>query len=506
VVKVKGWTDSNVAKTIHFLYGGTTANYSHIQTPISIGNFNYARKDQNETITGAWTFSNLLNLATTTISNLTIGSLGRLKFESFSPTGVPAIYADSDENSGIHFDGPDIVSIHTGGSDRILANAAGYVGINTTTPAYTLDVTGNSRVTGISTTTSLVITGLTNTVLAVDGSGKVIATSTGSAPIESDPVFTASFASGIASSTNWDTAFSWGNWASGIWASSTLATILNNAVTAYGWGNHASAGYLSNLTGGLNAILGNSTTTNATTTTLAITGLATPAGSFLAVNPNGTVIATTTPMTSVSDGSITLAKLANLAYGTIIGRSSAGTGVPEAISTSTYKGMLALTKTDVGLSNVTNNAQYYPGGTDVAVADGGTGLGSYTTGDLLYASGANTLAKLAGSTAGYFLKANGAGSAPSYAALNQAAVSGLTTGSSPQFTSLTLTGNATIAGNATTTGDMVVGAAGTAKGGCLAMMDTDKAGWTYCTTLNGVMSCSLTDCSGSATSTIKIGR
>lgn len=28
---------------------------------------------------------------------------------------------------------------------------------------------------------------------------------------------------------------------------------------------------------------------------------------------------------------------------------------------------------DVGLSNVTNNAQYYPGGTDVAIADGGTG-------------------------------------------------------------------------------------------------------------------------------------
>ena len=62
---------------------------------------------------------------------------------------------------------------------------------------------------------------------------------------ESDPVFSASFASGIASSTNWDTAWNWGNWATGIWASSSLATILNNAVTAYGWGNHALAGYLS---------------------------------------------------------------------------------------------------------------------------------------------------------------------------------------------------------------------------------------------------------------------
>ena len=34
---------------------------------------------------------------------------------------------------------------------------------------------------------------------------------------------------------------------------------------------------------------------------------------------------------------------------------------------------VTLAKSDVGLSNVTNNPQYYPGGTDVAVADGGTG-------------------------------------------------------------------------------------------------------------------------------------
>ena len=37
------------------------------------------------------------------------------------------------------------------------------------------------------------------------------------------------------------------------------------------------------------------------------------------------------------------------------------------------KATLALTKSDVGLENVTNNAQYFAGGTDVALADGGTG-------------------------------------------------------------------------------------------------------------------------------------
>lgn len=48
--------------------------------------------------------------------------------------------------------------------------------------------------------------------------------------------------------------------------------------------------YLTNLLGGLNGIFSNSTTTNATTTTLAITGLS---NTVLAVNANGTVISTT---------------------------------------------------------------------------------------------------------------------------------------------------------------------------------------------------------------------
>jgi hypothetical protein len=84
--------------------------------------------------------------------------------------------------------------------------------------------------------------------------------------------------------------------------------------------------------------------------------------------------------------------------------------------------MLALTKTDVGLSNVTNNAQYYPGGTDVALSD------------------------FTGGTAGYFLRGNGA-SAPSYAILNQAAVSGLTASSTPNFTGSNMYGNLVMTGS-----------------------------------------------------------
>jgi hypothetical protein len=56
----------------------------------------------------------------------------------------------------------------------------------------------------------------------------------------------------------------------------------------------------------------------------------------------------------------------------------------------------------------------------VGVANGGTNFSSYTTGDLLYASGTTTLAKLSASTAGRVLFTNGAGTAPSWGDLGTA--------------------------------------------------------------------------------------
>ena len=61
-------------------------------------------------------------------------------------------------------------------------------------------------------------------------------------------------------------------------------------------------------------------------------------------------------------------------------------------------------------------APYTAGGTDVAVADGGTNLSSYTVGDVLYASGTAALSKLAASTDGHVLTSTGAGSAPAWEA------------------------------------------------------------------------------------------
>lgn len=49
------------------------------------------------------------------------------------------------------------------------------------------------------------------------------------------------------------------------------------------------------------------------------------------------------------------------------------------------------------------------------IANGGTNITTYTTGDILYASATNVLSKLTAGTANYVLKANGAGVAPSWA-------------------------------------------------------------------------------------------
>lgn len=57
---------------------------------------------------------------------------------------------------------------------------------------------------------------------------------------------------------------------------------------------------------------------------------------------------------------------------------------------------------------------YRVGGADVAASDGGTGISSYTTGDILYASGATTLSKLADIATGNALISGGVGTAPSW--------------------------------------------------------------------------------------------
>jgi hypothetical protein len=86
---------------------------------------------------------------------------------------------------------------------------------------------------------------------------------------------------------------------------------------------------------------------------------------------------------SVADGAVTLAKLADLATQRVIGRNTGSTGVPEAVTLSQLLDW----------------------------------IGSATRGDILV-RGASTWSRLAASTAGLFLGANGASLEPSWQAAN----------------------------------------------------------------------------------------
>jgi len=94
---------------------------------------------------------------------------------------------------------------------------------------------------------------------------------------------------------------------------------------------------------------------------------------------------------------------------------------------------------------------YRAGGTDVAVADGGTGLSSYTTGDVLYASGATTIAGRAAVASGQVLTSAGTSTAPVYSATPavtsltaSGAVQGATVTGTTSMTTPTLTASANL--------------------------------------------------------------
>ena len=169
--------------------------------------------------------------------------------------------------------------------------------------------------------------------------------------------------------------------------------------------------------GGVAGVASFTTSLNGLTPNVATTGAVTLAGTLgfasggtgltalglanqvLSVNAGATALEYTTPTT----GTVTSVATAGTVNGlTLTGGPITGTG------TVTLGGTLAI-----------NNADW--SGTALSAANGGTGQTSYTTGDLLYASGATALSKLAVGSASQVLKG---GASPTWGALtNQAAIS-----------------------------------------------------------------------------------
>lgn len=136
-----------------------------------------------------------------------------------------------------------------------------------------------------------------------------------------------------------------------------------------------------------------------------------------------------------ASGVTTLARLADVTAGSYL--RSGGVGAAPAWSTPTYPNSAvagdllyaSAANTYTNLADVATNNVLLSGGVGVAplwgkvsltaavsgilpAANGGTGQGSYTIGDLLYASGATALSRLADVAAGSYLRSGGAAVAP----------------------------------------------------------------------------------------------
>jgi hypothetical protein len=108
-------------------------------------------------------------------------------------------------------------------------------------------------------------------------------------------------------------------------------------------------------------------------------------------------------------------------------------------------------------------------GSPLLIPSGGTGLTTYTTGDILYASSSTTLARITAGTAGSVLTSAGAGSTP-YWALSTGSGGGITlnglTATTQTFTT-SISGSGFTIGSATSTHTFYIGLAGNASTGLI---------------------------------------
>lgn len=150
------------------------------------------------------------------------------------------------------------------------------------------------------------------------------------------------------------------------------------------------------------------------------------------VKSGGVMSSTTTPTMSgvnITDGTVRLDSLATQGASTnailrwngtnwgISATASANLLLTSGASAPGWSNILNGIVFDAAVNSLSNvGTSMLASGFNLAATQGGTGQTSYAVGDLLYASTTTALSKLAASTSGYVLTANGAGVAPSWQA------------------------------------------------------------------------------------------
>ena len=123
----------------------------------------------------------------------------------------------------------------------------------------------------------------------------------------------------------------------------------------------------------------------------------------------------------------------------------------------------------VGISNSVITSGVWSG-TAISAVKGGTGIVSYTTGDILYASSSTTLASIAAGTAGSVLTSAGAGSTPYWAVATVGSATGLTLNgltAATQFFATSISGSGFTIGSTGSTHTYYIALAGNASTGLI---------------------------------------
>lgn len=183
----------------------------------------------------------------------------------------------------------------------------------------------------------------------------------------------------------------------GTMAAETATDYLTKAGNLSGLANTATARTNLGVPSGSGTVSGTNTGDQTITLTGDVTGTGT--GSFA---------------TAIGNNKVTLAMMAQMATASFLGRTTASTGNVEVLSASQAKTVLSLNNVEntalstwAGSTNITTLGTIGTGtwnATAIGPTKGGTGLTTYTAGDILYASASNTLSVLAKGAAGKFFR------------------------------------------------------------------------------------------------------
>ena len=173
---------------------------------------------------------------------------------------------------------------------------------------------------------------------------------------------------------------------------------------------------------------------------------------LMRINRSGNVsIPASTASTSTSSGTLTV---------------TGGVGIGGSLWTSSTN---FSSISGVGISNSVVTSGVWSG-TAISAVKGGTGIVSYTTGDILYASSSTTLGSIAAGTAGSVLTSAGAGSTPYWAAATVGSATGLTLNgltAATQFFATSISGSGFTIGSTGSTHTFYVALAGNASTGLI---------------------------------------